>query len=118
MALVEILGRLALDRRPRAAVPQHHRAAAVFAGGDGAFEGGVAERVVLGADGEALLVGVEAGAAGDGPAFQNAVDFEAEIPVETGGVVLLDHEAVAVAGGQRARGFGGLGEVPLRIIEG
>ena len=78
-------------------VPQHHRAAAIFALRDGAFEVGVGERMVLGADGEALVVGVDAGALGHGPAFEDAVHFEAEVPVEARGVVFLDDEAVAFA---------------------
>ena len=45
---------------PAALVPQHHRAAAIFALGDGAFEIAVVERMVLGAHRQAVLAGIEA----------------------------------------------------------
>jgi hypothetical protein len=39
-----------------------------------------------------LVGGVQAWALGDGPAFQDAVEFEPEIVVETGRIVFLDDE--------------------------
>src|SRR3546814_2663565 len=47
-------------RRPAAAVPQHHRAAAVLTLRNGPFERAVFQRVVLDAAGEALLAGHQA----------------------------------------------------------
>ena len=46
------------------------------------FERRVAERVVLGADREPLVGGIEARALGDRPALQDAVELKAEIPVQ------------------------------------
>ncbi len=116
VALFDILRALARDRRPSAAVPQHHRAAAIFARRDRALEIGIGQRMVLGADREALLVGVDARPARHRPALEHAVDFETEIPMEARGVVLLDDEAVAVAGLERAGGLGGLREIALGVV--
>ena len=47
--------------------------------------------MVLGADREALFVGVETGAAGDRPAFEDAVDLEAqEIRGPDGGAIRFE----------------------------
>ncbi len=86
------------DRLPSALVPDHHRAAAIFAFGDDAFEAAIFERVVLGHDGEPLLCRVEARALGHGPALQHAVMLEPEIEMGAPRRVLLDDEAVAACG--------------------
>src|SRR5881628_3398289 len=88
---------LAGFRYPAPLIPQHHRAAAIFALGDRAFEAAVIKRVILGPHRQALLVGIEAGAIWHRPAFQHAFELQAEVPVEPGGVVLLDDEAIAIA---------------------
>jgi hypothetical protein len=74
--------------------------------------------MILGAHRETLFVGVEAGAARHGPAFEDTVRFKAEVPVEAGGVMLLDYEAVAVAGRERTRRLRRLREIPLGVIAG
>ena len=74
----------------RAAIPQHHAAGAVVAFGDYAFEAAVFDRVILHHHGEALFGGIERGAFGNGPRFQRAVDFQAEIVMQMGGVMALD----------------------------
>lgn len=51
------------------------------------------ERVVLGGDREPVLLRVPRQAARERPRAQGALVFEAEVPVQPGGVVLLDHEA-------------------------
>ena len=83
------------ERRPAALIPDDHGAAAILALRDGALEGEVFQRVVLGVDGQALLAGNEARAAGNGPALQNAIEFKPQIEVEAACVVLLHAEAVA-----------------------
>src|SRR5690606_33240314 len=117
VALLEALMRVA-DRFPGALVPEHHRAAAILALGDGSFEVAIVERMVLDADGEALVGGVGGGPLGHGPALEYAIEFQAEIVVETGGVVFLHDEAAAAGLRLRrlARGFGGLGEITLAAI--
>ena len=75
-----------------AGVPDGDLAAAVLRLGDGALERAVFERVVLGLHGEPVHVGLERRALGDGPGHQHPGVLEAEVPVQAGGVVLLDHE--------------------------
>jgi hypothetical protein len=116
VALIDVLGRFAGDRRPGAIVPQHHRAAAIFALGDGPLEIGVGQRMVFGAHRQPLLVRVDARPARDGPAFQHAVHLEAEIPVQPRGIVLLHHEAIAVPRRERSGRLGGLREIALGVI--
>ena len=55
--------------RPRALVPDHHRAAAVLAFGDDAFEAAIVERMVLGRDGQPLLAGDRLGPSGTAQLF-------------------------------------------------
>jgi hypothetical protein len=43
-------------------------------------------------DRQALVGRVHGGTFGDGPGFEDAVVFEAEVPVEVGGVVFVDDE--------------------------
>src|SRR3546814_9475080 len=57
MALFDIFRALAFDRRPGAAVPQHHAAAAIFALGDHAFEVGIGHGMVFGAHRDLLEIG-------------------------------------------------------------
>ena len=66
MALLHALVRIVL-RRPGAAVPDHHGAAAVLAFRDGAFELVVFDRMILDVDGKALLAGHEARARASPP---------------------------------------------------
>jgi hypothetical protein len=96
------------DGLPRAAVPQHHRAAAVLAGRNDALEAAVLDRVILDVDGEAFRPGLDARALGDGPAFQRAVEFQPEIEVEPARCVLLHDVQMGGAGTPAAwlaRGF-------------
>ena len=88
--------RIAL-RNPSSAIPDHHRAAAIFALRNGALEGIVLHRVVFDVDGEALFARVETRAARDRPAFHYPVEFEAKIVMQPARVVFLDHEAIAAA---------------------
>ncbi len=89
----------------RARVPDRHQAAAVLAAGDLAGEVEVGERVVLGADGEPVLAGIGRDALRQRPRGEHAVVLEAEVPVQRGRVVLLDHEAT-LAGGRRRLAVG------------
>ena len=106
------------DRLPRPLVPQHHRAAAVIALGDGALEVAIVERVVLDMDREALLLGIEARPIGHRPRHQHAVALEAEIEMHPRRVVFLDQ--VAVTGlrsvGNAAAGLGGAGKIAFGAI--
>ena len=57
----------------------------------------VLERVVLGVDGEPVLVGVGRDSPGKRPGSKRAFVLEPQVPVQPGGVVLLDDEAGSVA---------------------
>ena len=93
-----------------AGVPDLHPAGAVVAGRDLAVELEVFERVVLGPDGEPVLVRVRRDPARQCPGREGPVVLEPQVPVQPAGVVLLDHEprpgarrgALAAA---RLRGF-------------
>ena len=119
LALAQRLGGIAV-RGPEAAVPQHHRAAAILALGDGAFEVAVVERVVLGLDGKALVLGVEREALGDGPGLEDAIELEAQVIVQARGGVLLDDKAGVLGGSdlRRSARLRRLREIALALVEG
>ncbi len=48
--------------------------------------------MILHHHGQALVVRVERGAFGDGPGFEDAVDFKPQVVMEVRGVVALDAE--------------------------
>src|SRR6059058_5807729 len=117
MALLDRLARvLARVGDPPPLVPKHHRPAAIFALGDGAFEVAVIERMVLGPHRKAVLARVEARTFRNGPALQHSVELEPEVPVQPRGVVLLDHEAVALALELAPLGLFGLREIALPVV--
>ena len=60
---------------PLAAIPDHHRASAVLAFWDRAFKVAVIQRVIFNFDGEAPVLGVEGRALGDGPGFEDPLEF-------------------------------------------
>ncbi len=115
VALRQALLRRHALRRPVAAVPQLHRAAAVLALGDGALEVAVVERVVLDLHGQALVVRVERGAAGHRPGLEHAVEFEPQVVMQPGGVVLLDDEAQRVGGRDAASPLGSAVSLKSRL---
>jgi len=118
LALPEGRIEVGLLRLPGSAVPHLHRAGAVVAGGDGALEGSVIERVVLDLDGEAFDEGVAGRGLGHGPGLEHAVDLDAEVVVEARRGVALDQIGqggrlrLALAAGR----LGGVGEIALRLI--
>src|SRR5699024_6783264 len=97
VALGKSLFRIA-NRLPCAIVPQQHRAAAILAFRDGAFEIAIVERVVLDMNGKAFFGWHEAGAARDRPAFQYAIHLKAQIVMQPARIVFLHHEAFLRAG--------------------
>ena len=84
-------------RLPGASVPDHDRAAAVFALRDHALERGVVERMILDLNGQRLHRWVEAGPLRHRPAFERAVVLQAEVVVQPAGGVLLNDELPASA---------------------
>ena len=119
VAVLDIVRALALDRLPGAAVPQHHRAAAIFVCGDCALEGRVVHRVILGPHREPLCIGIGRRALGNRPAFQHTVVLQPQVPVQPGRVVLLDHEDPVLAAFARlTRRLLGAGKIALCVILG
>ena len=92
MPLVDVRRTLARNRCPGSAIPQHHRAAAIFASRNGALERRIGHRMVLGAHREALVLGVHARPARHRPAFEHAVHLDTEIEMQPRRVMLLHDE--------------------------
>src|SRR3954451_1917903 len=99
-AIVEVDRPAVLNKRVGARVPDDHLATSVLASGDHPLERAVFVRVVFRLDSQAALLGNPGRPFGDGPADKYAIDFEAEVIVESARGVLLDGEgqrAVAVS---------------------
>src|SRR5579859_5871304 len=79
-------------RDPGASVPDDHVPSSVLPLRDDPFKSAVLEGVVLHMGGQALDRGVERRSFGNGPTLKHPVQFEAEIVMEPGGMVLLDDE--------------------------
>src|SRR5580704_17389339 len=100
-------------RLPSAAVPDDHRARAIFALRNISLEIKVFDRVVLGADRKPLFAGREARAFGDRPAFQNSIHLEPQIVMKPARRVFLNDELSALAPGSRTCRLLSSGEVAL-----
>ena len=74
--------------------------------------------MVFDVHGETAFGGIERGSFRDGPAFQDAVNFEAEIVVEPGSVVFLDDEALSAGGVFASFGLGRFAEVAFTFVLG
>src|SRR6202047_1429259 len=92
--------RIAL-RLPSAAVPDDHRARAIFALRNISLEIKVFDPVVIGADRKPLFAGREARAFGDRPAFQHSVHLEPQIVMEPSRRVFLHDEFLALTPDRR-----------------
>src|SRR5699024_6300122 len=92
-----------------ARIPDRHLTATVLTLGNRAFEGGILHRVILGLDREVILLRIGRWPFGQGPRCQNAVVFEAKIPVQRLSVVLLNHkgELICTVPMAAGAGFGG-----------
>src|SRR5262245_62510188 len=115
MALIKALVRIVF-RLPAAAIPDHDRAAAIFALRDRTFELVVLDRVVFHLYGKALLTRNQARPAGHRPAFHHAVEFETQIVMQAPCRVLLDNVSVVTFAYDLAPGLGGYAETALGVI--
>ena len=103
---------LDLARRPfhqlvATAIPDADGSGTVFAPRDDSAESRVGQRVVLRAAGEMVAGRVVRHALRYRPGGQHPVMFQAEIPMQPAGVMLLHHEDAAPAGGRPRPGPGG-----------
>ena len=102
------LGRIG-ERRPHPTVPDDDITCTVMPFGDVTFKAGVIEGMVLYVNSQAFDLRVQRRTFGHGPALEGAVDFEAEIVMQAGCVMLLDTELqgmrLAALFGGRALGF-------------
>ncbi len=115
LSLFQRLVRVAV-RHPSASVPNDHRAAAVLTLGNDSFPLKILHRMIFGLHGETFLAGHEAWPAGYGPAFENAVELESQIEVQTPRVVFLNDKLIAARAAAFGRGFGGLAKIALLTI--
>ena len=92
-----------------AVVPDGDLASAVVAGRDRALEVRVLHGMVFHLHGEALVLGIHGRALGHRPGLQHVAHFEAEVPMQARGGVLLHHEQSPRAAGRgRSRAAEGL----------
>ena len=83
------------QRLPCAHLPHHHRASAVVAFGNNAFEIEIRYGMILDLHGQAFVGWVERKAFGHSPGFQHAIHLQAKIIVQAGGAMFLHYEAMA-----------------------
>jgi hypothetical protein len=82
-------------RRPSSLIPKHHRAAAIFALRNRAFEGAVGEGMILDMNGEPLVRRIEARVARHCPAFKRTIHSEPKIVMKPARRMLLDEIGMA-----------------------
>ena len=105
-------------RRPGAAVPQHHRAAAILALGNGALEVAVIEGMVFHFHRQPLFGRVQRRPARHRPGTKGTVQLQPEVVMQPGRGMLLDDKAQPGRGldGLLAAGFGGHRKVPHGLV--
>ena len=110
-----VLRSLRALRRPQPAIPHLHGAAAVLALRNRAFEVAVVERMIFHLDGQAFVRRIHRRPLGHRPRLEDAVQLQAQIPMQMTRGMLLDHEAPMLRGQHLARAARllGLGEIPL-----
>jgi len=107
------------DGFPRSSIPQQDRSAAIFAGRNNALKAAVLQRMVLNVHRQPLRGGVKRRPFGDGPAFQNAIEFQTKVVVQMRRGMLLDNERqLLVVGDSPAPRFRRDAEIPLASVFG
>ena len=92
---------------PMAAIPDHHRPAAIFSLRYRAFEFIIGDRMILDLDSQPFFARHETRSSRHRPAFHDAIKFEPQVVVKSRGRVLLYDECVAAFAGYLAFRFGG-----------
>ncbi len=100
--LALLMGLAGRHRVVGALVPEQRVPAAILLVRDAALEAGVGQGVVLGLHREPLRLRIIAGALGEGPTRQGAVDLQPQVIVQPGRVMLVhDEEGLRAASPQR-----------------
>ena len=86
--------RLRRQRLPRTQIPHHDRSRAVIALGNGSFEIEIRNRMILDLHRQPLISRIKRRPLRNGPRLEHAFHLQPEIVVQTGGTMLLHHEAV------------------------
>ena len=92
---------------PMAAIPDHHRPAAIFTLRDRAFEFIIRDRMIFDLDSQPFFARHEARSSRHRPTFHHAIKFEPQVVVKSRGRMLLYDECVAAFAGYLAFRFGG-----------
>ncbi len=85
------------NRLPCAAIPNDDRTRPIFALWNGPFEAGVLDRMVLDLDCQPFLPRVKTRTFRNCPTLQHAVEFQAEIVMQSSGVMLLNDEKIPIS---------------------
>src|SRR5579884_2625825 len=99
-------------------VPKHHRASAVIAGWNGAFETAVIERMILNFDRETPVAAFHGKPFGNGPRFQNAFHLQSKIVMQMARGMFLDDELQPFFFARRdfARRLAGLPKIAFAFV--
>ena len=121
VAFFQPRARIAL-RFPGTLIPEHDGAAAILALRYRALKTAVGKRMILGPDSQAFVGGIETGSLRDGPAQEDAIQFEPEVIMQAGRIMLLDQirqlflPRRSPPGNPAWRRLGRLAEIPLALV--
>ena len=115
MAFLQAVVRIALGI-PMAAIPDHHRAAAILPLRNGAFEAVVFDGMVLDLDGEPFLSGNEARSSRDCPALHHAIELKPQVIMQPARGMLLNDEPIALSARHVTARFRGHVESAFLVI--
>src|ERR1700722_18448238 len=87
------LGSLGALGRPVTSIPELHRSTAVSAGGNGALEVAIVERVILHFYGQPFVGGIVRGSPRHRPGLEDTVELEPQIVVQAPRVMFLYDES-------------------------
>src|SRR6266700_37133 len=96
-------------RRPCSAIPDDHRAPAIFSLRDDPLPFEIVHRVVFGLNRQPLVAGNKARTAGDGPAFQHSVELKPQIEMQATRIMPLHDKLAALRFANFWLRFGGAG---------
>src|SRR5690606_13649705 len=101
---------------PTPRIPDDYRAAAIFTLGYRAFAARIFERMILDMHRKALFAGNEAWTQRHGPAFQDAVHFEAKVIMQPARIMFLHDEEITFRPCRLAPRLAGQGEIAFLAV--